>query len=62
MSAKRGRLGPLTVQDLIIVACNLRLLKEKEMEDKEFALEVMEIGLINNNPDEEEQDISDNDD
>ena len=44
------------------MACKLRLLKNKEMEDKEFALEIMEIGLINNNPDEDEQEISDNDD
>ena len=37
VTSKRGSLGPFTVQDLITVACNLRLLKmmEKDDEDKE---------------------------
>ena len=49
VSAKRGRLGPLTVQDLVMVACNLRLLREMELEDKEFALEDLVGERLNNN-------------
>ena len=47
VSAKRGR--PLTVQDLVMVACNLRLLREMELEDKEFEIEDLVGERLNNN-------------
>ena len=49
VSAKRGRLRPLTVQDLVMVACNLRLLREMELEDKEFEIEDLVGERLNNN-------------
>ena len=52
VSAKRGRLGPLTVQDLVIVACNLRLLREMKLEDKEFTLERLKNNIEYGNEDD----------
>ena len=37
------------MQDLVMVACNLRLLREMELEDKEFEIEDLVGERLNNN-------------
>ena len=55
VSAKRGRLGTFTVQNLILVACNLRLLKQMEGEE-EFSDEELEESAMNEDESEEDSD------
>ena len=55
VSAKRGRLGTFTVQNLILVACNMRLLKQMEGEE-EFSDEELEKSAVNEDESAEDSD------
>ena len=55
VSAKRGRLGTLTVQNLIVVAFNLWLLKQMEPEE-EFSDDEFVNSAENDNATEDESD------
>ena len=54
VSTKRGRLGDITVQNLVLVACNMRLLKEMEGEEK-FSDEELEEPAEENSDDESDE-------
>ena len=54
VSNKRGRLGAITVQNLVLVASNMRLLKEMEEEEK-FSDEELEEPAEDNSDEESDE-------
>ena len=58
VTSKRGRLSPLTVQALVTISCNLRLLKEMEQKDQATRGMIEQV-LVISGEDIEEMDLTD---